>query len=96
MATKKATGATKLGRNSLPKYLGVKLYEGQAVKPGMIIIRQRGTHFYVGKDVKMGGDNTLYAMKEGFIRFQTKKLKAFDGSKRSTKIVNVEAKKSGK
>lgn len=93
MAKTKATGATKLGRRSLPKYLGVKLYEGQAARPGMIIIRQRGTHFYPGSGVKMGADNTLYALKDGIVKFQTKKMKAFDGSKRAVKIVNISAKK---
>jgi large subunit ribosomal protein L27 len=99
MAKTKATGATKLGRRSQPKYLGVKLSEGQIARPGMIIIRQRGTHFIAGKNVKMGGDNTLYALKEGIVKFQTKKLKAFDGSKNIKKIASVETalpKKSGK
>lgn len=89
MAKTKATGATKLGRRSQPKYLGVKMTEGQAAKPGMIIIRQRGTHFNAGKNVKMGGDNTIYALKEGIVSFQTKKLNKFDGSKKSGKIVNI-------
>ena len=93
MATTKATGATKLGRNSLPKYLGVKLYEGQVVKTGMIIVRQRGTHFRPGKNVKMGGDNTIYALKDGFVKFQTKKVMKFDGSKKETKIISIESKK---
>lgn len=93
MAKTKATGATKLGRNSLPKYLGVKLFEGQSAKTGMIIVRQRGTHFRAGKDVKMGGDNTLYALKDGFVKYQTKRVKTFDGSKKMTKIVKIETKK---
>jgi large subunit ribosomal protein L27 len=93
MAKTKATGATKLGRRSQAKYLGVKLYEGQAARIGMVIIRQRGTHFIAGKDVKMGGDNTLYAMKDGFVKFQTKKKMAFDGSKKEKKIVRIDSKK---
>lgn len=92
MAKTKATGATKLGRRSQPKYLGIKLTEGQAAKPGMIIVRQRGTHFIAGKNVKMGGDSTLYALKEGFVKFQTKKLMSFDGSKKYKKIANIVAK----
>ena len=90
MAKTKATGATRLGRDSLPKYLGVKLYEGQKAKPGMIIIRQRGTKFLPGKNVKRGNDDTLYALKEGVVRFGTKRIRRFDNSQRIAKIVNVE------
>jgi len=90
MAKTKAAGATKLGRDSLPKYLGVKLFEGQRVKPGMIIVRQRGTKFLPGKNVKKGGDDTIYALKEGRVRFGTKRIRRFDQSQRIAKIVNVE------
>lgn len=90
MSTTKSTGATKLGRDSQPKYLGVKLYEGQKVNPGMIIIRQRGTKFLAGKNVRKGSDDTLYALKSGVVKFQTKKKIKFDGSRRLVKIVNVE------
>ena len=72
MAKTKATGTTKLGRDSRPKYLGVKLFDGQKVKPGMIIVKQRGTRFLPGKNVKRGADDTLYAAKEGVVKFQTK------------------------
>ena len=89
MAKTKAAGATKLGRDSLPKYLGVKLYEGEKAKPGMIIIRQRGTKFLPGKNVKRGKDDTLYAVKEGVVKFSTKRKKSFDNSQRIAKIVNV-------
>lgn len=89
MAKTKATGATKLGRDSLPKYLGIKLYEGQKVKPGMIIVRQRGTKFLAGKNVKRGADDTLFAEKTGVVEFQTKRIKRFDGSQRRAKVVNV-------
>lgn len=91
MAKTKAKGATKLGRDSLPKYLGVKLFEGQKAQPGMIIIRQRGTKFLPGKNVKQGRDDTLYAVKKGVIRFGTKRKRGFDNSQRIAKIVNVEA-----
>jgi len=91
MAKTKAAGATKLGRDSLPKYLGVKLFEGQKTKPGMIIVRQRGTKFLPGKNVRRGGDDSLYAVKKGVVRFRTKRLKRFDNSQRIAKIVNVEA-----
>ena len=90
MAKTKATGTTKLGRDSRPKYLGVKLFEGQKVKPGMIIIRQRGTKFLPGKNVRRGGDDTLYAIKEGKVKFVTKKKRKFDNSQRIAKVVNVE------
>ena len=90
MAKTKATGATKLGRDSQPKYLGLKLSEGQKVKPGMIIVRQRGTKFCPGKNIKKGSDDTLYATKEGIVKFKTKRKKRFDGSQRITKVVNVE------
>ena len=89
MAKTKAAGASKLGRDSLPKYLGVKLYEGEKAKPGMIIIRQRGTKFLPGKNVKRGKDDTLYALKEGLVKFSTKRKKSFDNSQRMTKVVSV-------
>ncbi len=90
MAKTKATGATKLGRDSRPKYLGVKLFEGQKAKIGMIIIRQRGTKFLPGKNVKRGKDDTLYALKEGVVNFETKRKKRFNGLQRIAKVVNVE------
>jgi len=94
MAKTKATGATRLGRDSLPKYLGVKLYEGQKAKPGMVIIRQRGTRFLPGKNVKRGSDDTLYALKEGVVKFGTKRKKRFDNSQRIAKIVSVESRQT--
>ncbi len=90
MAKTKAAGATKLGRDSLPKYLGVKLFEGQKAKIGQILIRQRGTKFLPGKNVKRGGDDTLYTLKEGTVHFLTKRKKNFDGSQRLVKIVEIE------
>ncbi len=90
MAKTKATGATKLGRDSRPKYLGVKLFEGQKTKAGSVIIRQRGTKFLPGKNVRRGGDDTLYALKEGVVRFITKKKKRFDNSRKKARIVSVE------
>ena len=90
MAKTKAKGATKLGRDSLPKYLGVKLYEGQIAKPGQILVRQRGTKFLPGENVKRSRDDTLYALKEGMVKFRTKRIRRFDSSQRIAKIVNVE------
>jgi large subunit ribosomal protein L27 len=89
MAKVKATGSTKLGRDSQPKYLGVKLFAGQPTKSGSIIIRQRGTKFLPGKNVKQGRDDTLYAMKKGLVYFTTKRKRRFDNSQRIVKVVNV-------
>jgi len=90
MAKTKATGATKLGRDSRPKYLGIKLFDGQKTKIGSIIVRQRGTRFVAGKNVRKGGDDSLYALKEGLVRFKTKKKEGFDNSQRTVKTVSVE------
>jgi len=90
MAKTKAAGATKLGRDSLPKYLGIKLFEGERTKIGQILVRQRGTKFLPGKNVKRAGDDTLYALKEGVVRFGTKRKRGFNNSQRIAKIVSVE------
>ena len=90
MAKTKAAGSTKLGRDSRPKYLGIKLFEGQKAKAGGIILRQRGSKFYLGKNVRRGNDDTLYALKEGTVKFRTKKKRSFNNSQRTVKIVNVE------
>lgn len=90
MAKTKSTGATRLGRDSQPKYLGIKLFEGQTAKPGQILVRQRGTKFLAGENVKRGKDDTLYALKTGVIRFSTKRKIGFNRAQRIVKIVNVE------
>jgi large subunit ribosomal protein L27 len=90
MAKTKATGATRLGRDSLPKYLGIKLFEGQRAKVGQILVRQRGTKLLAGKNVKRAGDDTLFALKEGVVRFGTKRKSGFDRSQRTVKIVKIE------
>ncbi|PIR96148.1 MAG: 50S ribosomal protein L27 [Candidatus Doudnabacteria bacterium CG10_big_fil_rev_8_21_14_0_10_42_18] len=92
MAHKKAGGSTSLGRDSQSKRLGVKLFGGQKVKNGQVIIRQRGTKFAPGKNVKKGGDDTLYAMADGVIKFQKKMIKKFHGNLRKTRVVNVNPK----
>ncbi|MCX6736590.1 MAG: 50S ribosomal protein L27 [Candidatus Parcubacteria bacterium] len=89
MAHTKSGGSTKLGRDSAAKRLGVKLYDGQKVNPGNVIIRQRGTKFYPGKNVKRGADDTLYALKAGIIKFKNKGKIRFDGSKKTIKVVDV-------
>jgi len=72
MAHKKAGGSTRNGRDSKPKYLGIKRYGGQIVKAGEIIVRQRGTKFHPGKYVGIGKDHTLYALKAGRVMFGVK------------------------
>jgi len=90
MAHTKSGGSTKLGRDSTSKRLGVKLFDGEEVRPGQIIIRQRGTKFLPGLYVKRGADDTLYAMKAGVVRFTSGKKTKFDGSRRYVKIVAVQ------
>ena len=74
MAHKKGMGSTKNGRDSNPKMLGVKLFGGQSVSAGGIIVRQRGTKFKPGINVGMGKDNTLFAKINGMVKFRTKKV----------------------
>ena len=73
MASKKAGGSTKNGRDSEPKMLGVKVFGGEAIRAGGIIVRQRGTKFHAGKNVGLGRDHTLYALVDGFVQFQPHK-----------------------
>lgn len=72
MAHKKAGGSTRNGRDSNPKYLGVKRYGGQLVQAGEILVRQRGTKFHAGDNVGVGKDHTLYALATGMVRFAQK------------------------
>ena len=74
MAHKKGQGSSRNGRDSNPQYRGVKLYGGQKAKPGSIIIRQCGTKWHAGFNVGMGKDYTLFALKEGVVRFKGKKV----------------------
>lgn len=90
MSKTKSAGSTSLGRDSRPKYLGVKLFGGQLAQPGSIIVRQRGSKFLPGQNVRRGKDDTLYAIARGVVKFVTKKVKRFDGSRRVVKVVNVE------
>lgn len=89
MAHTKATGSTRLGRESASKRLGVKLFDGQKAKTGMVLIRQRGTKWSAGKNVARGGDDTLYALKEGVVKFETRRRRRFDNSRRTVKEVNI-------
>ncbi len=89
MATKKAGGSTKNLRDSNPKYLGVKLYEGEKAKIGSIIVRQRGKRMLAGANVGMGKDHTLFALKAGIVHFSHKRKTHFDGSQSKKKVVSV-------
>lgn len=70
MASKKAAGSTRNGRDSAGRRLGVKRFGGEAVKPGTIIVRQRGTKFYLGNNVRMGRDFTIYSLIDGQVKFE--------------------------
>jgi large subunit ribosomal protein L27 len=74
MAHKKGGGSSRNGRDSNPQYLGVKAYGGQTVLAGSIILRQRGTQFRPGFNVGIGTDDTLFALKEGKVEFQGRKV----------------------
>ena len=74
MAHKKAGGSSRNGRDSNPKYLGVKKFGGQVVVGGNILVRQRGTKFYPGANVGLGRDHTLFALEDGVVRFHKGKL----------------------
>jgi len=89
MAHTKAIGSTKLGRDSVSKRLGVKIQDGSKVFVGQIIIRQRGTKYMPGDNVRQGGDDTIYAMKNGVVRFTRKTKTKFDGSRYKATFVGV-------
>jgi large subunit ribosomal protein L27 len=89
MAHKKSAGTTKNGRDSNPKYLGVKITEGDKARAGSIIIRQRGTDVLPGKNVGIGKDHTLFALADGKIKFSTKRKTHFDRSVKIKKVVSV-------
>jgi len=75
MAHKKGQGSSKNGRDSNSNRLGVKIYGGQIVKPGMIIVRQRGTKFHKGVNVGIGNDHTIFALIDGHVKFEGPKDK---------------------
>ena len=81
MAHKKGLGSSKNGRDSNPKYLGVKLFSGEDAKPGMIIVRQRGTRFRPGPGTDIGRDDTILAVREGKVEFRT------SGERRTVSVV---------
>jgi large subunit ribosomal protein L27 len=73
MAHKKGQGSTRNGRDSNPQFLGVKKFGGEKVIAGNIIIRQRGTKFHPGANVKKGNDDTLFAVADGVVKFEVKR-----------------------
>lgn len=89
MAHRKAGGSTQLGRDSISKRLGIKLYGGQKVNAGEIIVRQRGTKFHAGENIRRGEDDTLYAVTDGTVQFHHKKAKDFTGKLVKRTFVNV-------
>lgn len=89
MAHTKSAGAGKYGRDSQPKYLGIKKSDGELVKTGDIIVRQRGSKFIPGDGVKKAGDDTLFALRKGIVKFLNKRKIGFDGSKKMFKMIAV-------
>lgn len=89
MAHKKSAGTTKNGRDSNPKYLGVKITEGDLAQAGSIIIRQRGTDVLPGKGVSMGKDHTIFALVPGKVKFGSKRKTHFDNTVVTKKVVHV-------
>lgn len=90
MAHRKAGGSAKNLRDSNPKYLGTKLYDGETAKVGSVIVRQRGTKIIAGKNVGVGKDHTLFALAEGTVKFDTKRKTHFNGNTVVKKRVSVE------
>lgn len=91
MAHKKAAGSTSNGRDSQAKRLGVKIYGGQLVRSGNIIIRQRGTSYHPGLNVGLGKDHTIFAMTDGKVQFSQKQFRKYDGRVFKETLVNVVA-----
>lgn len=89
MAHKKAGGSTSNLRDSNAQRLGVKLTTGQYAKAGSIIVRQRGTKFRVGQNVKKGKDDTLFAKIAGIVKFTRKKIRRFDGNLKLARFVSI-------
>lgn len=89
MAHRKAGGSTQLGRDSISKRLGVKIFGSEKANAGNIIIRQKGTKFHPGKNVGRGEDDTLYALTDGIVEFSKKKVIAFTGKIAKRRFVSV-------
>ncbi|MCX6752188.1 MAG: 50S ribosomal protein L27 [Candidatus Nomurabacteria bacterium] len=89
MAHRKAGGTAKNLRDSNPQYLGVKLYDGEKAQSGSIIVRQRGTVIMAGNNVGLGKDHTLFALKDGTVKFGSRRKISFNGKTAVKKTVNV-------
>ncbi len=89
MAHKKAGGTVKNLRDSKPKFLGIKIFDGGAAKSGSILVRQRGTKFIAGNGVKMGRDHTLYAVTEGKVKFSSKRKQNFNSTTKQVNVVSI-------
>ena len=89
MAHKKAAGTTKNGRDSNPKYLGIKIYDGGAAKTGSIVLRQRGSQILPGRGVRLAKDYTIFSLKDGIVKMTSKRKVHFDGSVITKKVANV-------
>lgn len=89
MSKVKAGGTSKNLTDSKPKFLGVKIADGQTAKAGAIIVRQRGTRYLAGANVDIGKDHTLFALKEGVVKFSNKRKTRFDGKVVIRKLVQV-------
>ena len=89
MAHKKAGGSARNLRDSQPKYLGTKLYDGQSAKKGFVLVRQRGTRILPGKNVGLGKDHTLFALKDGVVKFRSVRKIKFDGVRVRKKEISV-------
>lgn len=90
MAHRKAGGSVKNLRDSKPKYLGIKLADGARARAGNIIVRQRGTKFQPGKNVGMGTDHTLFALKDGTVSYRQKRKMRFNNATPTQNIVEVQ------
>lgn len=91
MAHKKAGGSTKNNRDSNPKYLGIKINHGQKASAGAVLVRQRGTDIIPGKNVGMGKDHTLFALKSGKVLISKKRAISLNNSIKIKKVVNISA-----
>ncbi len=89
MAHRKAGGSTSLGRDSISKRLGVKRFGSQKVRAGEILVRQRGTKFHPGNNVKRAGDDTLITLIDGIVEFTVKKTQNFTGKLVKRRFINV-------
>ena len=89
MAHRKAGGTARNLRDSNPKYLGTKLYDGESAKTGFVIVRQRGTRILAGENVSVGRDHTLFAMQDGIVSYGIKRKIGFNGKTVVKKVANV-------